>query len=136
MTILRKILAVGIALIVTSTVVGMMQQLGHYLYPLPEGLDPKNPEHLKKYQETAPLMAVFFVIISYAAGALAGGFVSTLIANDHKKIYAIIVGIFFLSTSIYMMTIIPSPIWFWVCGILVWLLVFVGWKLAVSLKKN
>lgn len=136
MSILRKIFAVVIAMIVTGIVVGAVQKLGQNIYPLPVGADPENPEDIKNYIENAPFMALFFVIISYAAGALTGGFLSTFIAKDGKKIYAIIIGIIFLITSIYMMIIIPSPIWFWICGILVWLLVLVGWKIAVSLKRN
>ena len=136
MTILRKILAVIAGIIVCSIVVGLVQQLGHYLYPLPEGSDPNNPEAIKQYVETAPFMAIFFVIISYAVGAFSGGFISTIIAGDEKKIYAIIIGILFLATSIYMMTIIPSPIWFWILGILVWILVLAGWKLAIFIKQK
>lgn len=136
MSILRKILAVLVAMIATGIVVGLVQHIGHKMYPLPAGTNPQNPDDIAKYVENAPFMAIFFVIISYAAGALTGGFVSTLIAPDRKKIYAIIIGIIFLITSIYMMVTIPSPIWFWICGILIWLLVLVGWKMAVSLKKN
>lgn len=131
---IRKIAAVVVGILLTSLVVGLVQQLGHYLYPLPEGTDPNDPEAIKKYVENAPFLAVFFVIISYAAGAFTGGFVSTKIANDGKKIYALIIGVLFLFTSIYMMVTIPSPIWFWILGIAVWSLVLVGWKLA--LKKN
>ena len=127
---LRKILAVVAGIIATSVAVGLVQQLGHYLYPLPTGTDPNDAEAIKKYVETAPFMAIFFVIISYAVGALVGGFVSTSIANDGKKIYALIIGVLFLFTSIYMMITIPSPIWFWILGIASWGLVFVGYKLA------
>ena len=131
---IRKIAAVVVGILLTSLVVGLVQQLGHYLYPLPAGTDPNDPEAIKKYVENAPFLAVFFVIISYAVGAFTGGFVSTKIANDGKKIYALIIGVLFLFTSIYMMVTIPSPIWFWILGIAVWSLVLVGWKLA--LKKN
>lgn len=106
------------------------------MYPLPAGANPDDPDDIAKYVENVPFMAIFFVIISYAAGALTGGFVSTVIANDRKKIYAIIIGIIFPIISIYMMVTIPTPVWFWICGILVWLLVLAGWKLAVSLRKN
>lgn len=129
---LRKILALLGGIIATSVAVGLVQQLGHYLYPLPAGTNSNNAEAIKNYIETAPFMAIFFVIISYAVGALVGGFVSTKIANDSKKIYAIIIGIIFLLTSIYMMTVIPSPIWFWILGISVWTLVLIGYKLALK----
>ena len=131
----RKLAAVIAGIVATSIAVGLVQQLGHYLYPLPAGTDPNDPEAIKKHVETAPFFAVFLVIISYAAGALAGGFVSTKIANDGKKIYAIIIGILFLMISVYMMITIPSPIWFWVLGIAVWSLVLVGWKLALNRRS-
>lgn len=133
---LRKILALVVGVLLTSIAVGAVQSLGHYLYPLPPGTDPNNPEHIKHYVETAPFMAIFFVIISYAVGALVGGFSSTLIANDGKKVYALIIGFVFLCVSIYMMIIIPSPIWFWILGILVWGLVLAGYKLALKKEFN
>ncbi len=131
---IRKIAAVVVGILLTSLVVGLVQQLGHYLYPLPAGTDPNDPEAIKKYVENAPFLAVFFVIISYAAGAFTASFVATKIANDGKKIYALFIGVLFLLTSIYMMVTIPSPIWFWILGIAVWSLVLAGWKLA--LNKN
>ena len=134
---IRKIAAVVVGILLTSLVVGLVQQLGHYLYPLPAGTDPNDPEAIKKYVENAPFLAVFFVIISYAVGAFTGGFVSTKIANDGKKIYALIIGVLFLFTSIYMMVTIPSPIWFWILGIAVWSLVLVGYKFSLnSLSLN
>ncbi|MBW8361696.1 MAG: hypothetical protein K0M56_05855 [Kaistella sp.] len=130
----RKILAVLAGLIATSLAVMIVQQLGHYLYPLPPGTDPNDIEAIKKYVETAPFMAKFFVIISYAVGALTGGFVSTKIARDSSRAPAFIVGSIFLLISIYMMFTIPSPIWFWVLGVAAWGLVLVGYQLA--LKKS
>lgn len=130
----RKIAALLAGIVATSIAVGLVQQLDHYFYPLPAGTDPNDPDSFKNYVQTAPFFAVFFVIISYAAGALAGGFVSTKIANDCKKIYAVVIGILFLMISIYMMITIPSPIWFWILGIAVWSLVLVGWRLALKRK--
>lgn len=134
MNILRKIVALAAGIIICSIAVGLVQKLGHYLYPFPEGADPNNPETVKEYIKTAPFMAVFFVILSYMAGAVSGGFFSTWIAGDGKKIYALIIGVFFLATSVYMMSVIPSPLWCWILGILSWLFVFLGWKLAVKIK--
>lgn len=132
MIMLKKILAILVGFIATSVFVGLVQQIGHYFYPLPKGTDSNDIEAIKNYVKTAPFMAIFFVIISYAIGALVGGFISTKIANDGKKIYAILIGIVFLIISIYMMITIPSPVWFWILGISVWGLVMVGYRLAVK----
>ena len=132
---LRKILAIPAGLVAGGIGIFLIQAIGHKIYPLPEGMDPNDMEALKTYVASAPFMALFFVIISYAFGALISGFVSTKVAADFKKIYAIVCGIFFLIQSIYMMYILPTPLWFWVLGIIVWLLVLAGWKMAVSKNK-
>lgn len=133
---IRKIVAVMAGCIATSIAVGLIQQLGHYLYPLPSGTDPNDVDAIKRYIENAPFMALFFVIISYAVGALAGGFTSTIIANDGKKIYATVVGTVFLIISVYMMAVIPSPVWFWILGMTAWVLVLAGYLLAKKTASN
>ncbi len=131
---LRKILAIPAGFLAGGLGIFLVQAIGHKLYPLPEGMNPNDMEAMKNYVDTAPFMALFFVIISYALGAFLSGFVSTKVAGDHKKVYAIACGIVFLIQSIYMMYSLPTPMWFWVLGILVWALVLAGWKLAVSKK--
>lgn len=130
----RKILAVIAGLVAAALMVGLVQKLGHLIYPLPAGADANDPETFKNYVENAPFLAVFFVIIAYAAGALAGGFVATKIARDSSRAPAFIVGSIMLLFSIYIMSIIPSPIWFWILGVAAWGLVLVGYRLA--LKKS
>lgn len=130
----RKILSVIAGIIAGAICIGAIEMLGHYLYPLPEGMKADDMDAMKEYIPHAPFMALFFVILAYALGALAAGFVSTKIANDGKNRYAIICGIIFLITTIINLTMLPTPIWFWVLGILVWILVLAGYKLA--LNKN
>lgn len=129
---LRKILAVIAGLVATGAMVGLIQMLGHYLYPMPPGSDPNEIEAMKEYVENAPFMALFFVIISYAAGAVTGGFVATKIAKDSSRAPAFIIGAVFALVSVYMMLTIPSPFWSWILGIAVWGLVMVGRTLARS----
>lgn len=133
---MRKVLAVLAGILTGMIAISLVQMLGHYLYPEPEGLDTNDLNQLAEYVKTAPFMALFFVVLSYAFGALSSGFVSSKIANDGKQIYAIICGIVFLIISIFMMSSLPTPIWFWILGILSWLLIFVGWKLAVMGKSH
>lgn len=132
----RKILAVVLGVLAGMIFISLVQMLGHYLYPEPKGLDTNDMNQLEEYVKNAPFMALFFVILSYAAGAVISGFTSTVVAKDQKSKYAIICGILFLIQSIFMMASLPTDLWFWVLGILVWLLVFVGYKLGVKVLKN
>lgn len=129
---LRKILAIPAGLVAGGIGIFLIQMLGHKLFPLPEGMNPNDMEAMKTYVASAPFMALFFVILSYALGALLSGFASTFVAGDHKKVYAVVCGIIFLLQSIYMMYSLPTPIWFWILGILVWALVLLGYRLALK----
>ena len=130
----RRILAVLGGLFFGVVTITIVEKLGHYLFPRPAGMKENDLEALKQYVETAPLMALLFVILGYALGALIAGFSATKIAGDGRKTYAVICGVIFLLQSIYMMYILPTPIWFWVLGIAVWGLVLVGYKLALNKK--
>ncbi|WP_449397689.1 hypothetical protein [Chryseobacterium wanjuense] len=131
---LRRILAVIAGIIVGSIGIWLIERVGHSLYPFPEGLKPTDIEGFKTYVENLPFMGKFIVILGYALGALLSGFVATKVANNNKPTAAIICGIIFMFFTIYNMVVLPTPIWFWVLGIVVWGLVLVGYKLA--LNKN
>ncbi|WP_370899264.1 hypothetical protein [Chryseobacterium gossypii] len=131
---LKRIMAVAGGIIAGSVCIWIMESLGHYLYPLPEGMKPNDLEGFKEYVATAPFMALFFVILAYAVGALVSGFIATKIANNGKHAAATLCGIIFLLVTIYNMAVLPTPLWFWISGILVWGLVWVGSKLALNKK--
>lgn len=132
---IKRILAVLGGLFFGVITITIVEKLGNYLFPRPAGIKDNDMEALKQYVETAPLMALLFVILGYALGAFVAGFSSTKIAGDGKKTYAMICGIIFLLQGIYMMYILPTPIWFWILGIAVWGLVLAGYKLALNKKQ-
>lgn len=132
---LRRIAAVLIALIIGSVCITGVEKIGHSLYPPPVGAKDGDMESLKVYVAEAPFMALLFIILAYAVAALASGFTASKISNDGKPTAAFACGILFLLITIYMMASLPTPIWFWVLGILVWGLVFVGHQLALKTKK-
>lgn len=131
----RKILAVFAGVIVASICIWAIETLNHMMYPYPDGMKPNDMEGFKSYVETLPFLGKFMVIVGYAVGALVSGFIATKISKDGKPTAAIICGIVFLVFTIYNMTVLPTPIWFWILGILVWILVLAGYKLALNKKQ-
>jgi hypothetical protein len=130
----RNILAVVAGVITGSICIWLIETLNHILYPFPKGIKPNDIESFKSYVENLPFLGKFMVIIGYVVGAVVSGFVSTKIAKNGKLTSAAICGIIFMSFTIYNMTVLPTPVWFWVLGIVVWGLVFVGGKLALNKK--
>lgn len=131
---LRVILGVIAGIIAGSVCVWGVETLNHILHPYPAGMKANDIEAFKSYIENLPFLGKFMVIVGYALGALVSGFISTKIAKNGKPTAAIICGLIFLSFTIYNMVVLPTPIWFWVLGILVWGLVLAGYKLALSKK--
>lgn len=131
---LRIILGVIAGIIAGSICVWGVETLNHILHPYPAGMKANDMEAFKSYIENLPFLGKFMVILGYALGALFSGFISTKIAKNGKPTAAIICGLIFLSFTIYNMIVLPTPIWFWVLGILVWGLVLAGYKLALSKK--
>lgn len=129
---LRKIFAVVGGIVVMNLIIFLIESIEHLMYPLPKGMDYKDKEAFAKYVESLPITAMLIIVFGYAFGAFAAGFVSTRIAKDGKKIYALICGIFLLAAIIFNFMMIPTPIWMWVLGVLTPLLVFAGHKVALK----
>jgi hypothetical protein len=127
---LRVILGVVGGIIAGSLCIWGVETLNHILYPYPAGMKANDMEAFKSYIENLPLLGKFMVIVGYAVGALVSGFISTKIAKNGKPTAAVICGLIFLSFTIYNMMVLPTPIWFWILGILVWTLVLAGYRLA------
>lgn len=131
----RRILAVVGGLLTGAICISLMEMLGHFLYPLPAGVKTTDVEAFKAYVSTLPFAALLLVLVGYSLGAVVSGFISTKIANDGKSRYAIICGVFFLLATVYNMYMLPTPIWFWILGIVLWGLVLIGYKLALNNNK-
>jgi uncharacterized protein YacL len=97
-----------------SASIGMMivQSIGHYVYPLPDGIDPSDVEQLKAYIKTAPLGAFWFLLLSYSVGSLIGGIVTSYIDQKSKFRNGLIIGVLLSIAGLVQLMTIPHPFWF------------------------
>ena len=115
---LRTIIAIPAGLIVGGIVISIVQIAAITVLPLPEGV-PTDRALIEPGD--IPAVNMTFVLIAWAAGAFVGGGIAARVARQAKRRLALIVGAFFLIAGIYNMIAIPSPLWFWVVGILLFL---------------
>lgn len=112
-----KRVAATIAGIFAGTfVILLVQMIGQSLYPLPLGTNPSDPERMRAAMEDVPAAAMLFVIVAWSAGAFVGCWSARRIGDSQTP--AITVMVLLLLASVYNMITIPSPIWFWVLGVL------------------
>ena len=128
-TIFKNILA-----ILGGVVIGMVVNMwliitGNQLIPFADGMNQMNATMWEiKY--------FIFPFLAHAIGTLSGSFITARFAASYQIIFAICIGIFFLSGGISMVFIFPAPIWFILVDLSLayipmgWL----GWK--ISNKKH
>jgi hypothetical protein len=118
---LRGVLAV-IAGVVAAVVVIMLAELGcSQLFPLPPGLDPTNREAIEAHVAKLPLIALLLVVLGWALGSIAGGWVAARISRTNATRSALIVGTLLLIAGVMNMMTIPHPLWMWIAGLAVYL---------------
>lgn len=105
----RNIIAVIAAIVTGGVVVYFMDVVGHWIYPVPSGLDPSRPETIVDYFKSAPVGALLFVALSQAAGAFSGGFIGTIISKTQR--IGLIYGMIALVFGVVNLLTVPHPVW-------------------------
>lgn len=110
--ILKNVLAVITGLLVGNVVnMGIIMMSGTMIPP-PEGADVTTVEGLKDSMHLFTPINFLMPLLAHALGSFAGAWVAAMIAATHKMKFAISIGTFFLIGGIYMVTLVPSPVWF------------------------
>jgi len=110
--ILKNVLAV-IAGVVIGSVVNMgLIIIGPSIIPIPEGIDPMDPESLKAGMSLFKPIHFIFPFLAHALGTLVGALVAAKIAATHKLKFALGIGIIFLAGGIWNAMELGGPMWF------------------------
>jgi hypothetical protein len=111
-TIVKNILAVAAGLISGSLInMGIIMVSGSIIPP-PAGADLTTSEGLKASMHLFGPENFIFPFLAHALGTFAGAALAALIATSHKMKFALAIGVIFLLGGIYMVFILPSPLWF------------------------
>lgn len=114
----RSIFAVVGGIIMAMVVVMLVQGVSLKLYPLPEGIDLNDKNAFVEYIRTLPIGAFLLVLASWFVGPAAGSLVAGTMARRSPFLHAAPIAVLFLAASIFNMSALPHPSWFWLPGIL------------------
>ena len=124
-SIIKNILA-----LIGGGLVGMVVNMGiiitgNQLIPFSENINPMNAMNWE-------IKFFIFPFIAHAIGTLSGAFIAAKFSASYHMLFAICIGIFFLSGGISMVFILPSPIWFIVIDLVFAYLPmgWLGWKIS------
>jgi len=120
----------NIAIVILGIIIGMIVNigliiLGGEIMLLPEKFEPMNAMNWDfKY--------FIFPFLAHSLGTLSGAFTTSKLSKNSSIILPLIVGIYFLLGGIYMITILPAPIWFILLDIFLGYIpmAILGWKIS------
>lgn len=110
---LRRILAAIAGIIAAIITISLIEQLGHTLFPYPEGAKPMDMEWIKNNIDLIPRGSMIAVIIAHGVGIAIGMFVAGLISKTSIIPAYVVAGLMIIAT-VGNWILIPSPIWFYI----------------------
>ena len=119
----------NIAIVILGIIIGMIVNigliiLGGTIFPPSENFEPMNAMNWDfKY--------FIFPFLAHSIGTFSGAFVVSKLSKKSNIIMPLIVGLYFLVGGIYMVTILPAPIWFILLDIILGYIpmALLGWKI-------
>ena len=111
-SILKSTGAVFAGLVVAVAPLYACEAIGHRIWPLPEGVDPKNLEALRAAIAGMPVGAFVSILAGWAIGSIGGGFLAGILAPGRRVLHAVLLGAVSHALGIMTMLTIPHPAWF------------------------
>ncbi len=136
--IFRNILAVIAGLVAGSMINGGILSLGNQLILPPEGTNVNDIESLKTAMHSFEPKHFISPFFAHAIGTLTGAFVAAWISTNNQLRHALIIGMVFLFGGVYMVSLLPSPIWFTALDLIVAYIpmAYLAYKLVGIIQNN
>lgn len=134
--ILRNTLAVIVGIIVGSVVNMSIILISGSIIPPPKGADNTTMEGLKATMHLFEAKHFLFPFLAHAIGTFAGAVTTALLAFNHKKKLALVIGAFFLLGGIVSVCSLPSPMWFTVVDLVFAYIPMAYLALKLTCKKK
>ncbi len=109
---LKNILVVILGIVIGGAVNSLLVYLSGSIIPLPEGIDPNDPESLANGIHLFKPINFLMPFLAHALGTLVASFFISKFAASHHLRLALIPGFLFLVGGIMMSRMIDAPTWF------------------------
>lgn len=118
-TIIRNMLAIVVGIVLGSCVNMCIIVLGPHLIPPPAGVDVTDAQSLGASIHLFSPKHFVTPFLAHALGTLAGALAAFLIAASYRRLFAYVMGAFFLAGGLSVAFMIPAPAWFTILDLLV-----------------
>ncbi len=115
---IRNIAALIAGIITAFASIYLIEMLGHTIYPPPPDLDFSDPDAIRPYIATLPIIALLFPMFGWFIGAFAGSLVANFCGDAKPYVYAAAVGGLVFAATVANLILIPHPLWFSITSLL------------------
>ena len=118
----RNVLALVLGLILGGIANMALVTVSTVMNPLPEGVVPNDLEAVREHmlEHPMPTGALLMVLAAHSGGSFVSGLVCGLVARRRWYRAAFGMGVLWMCGGIYMLTVLPSPPWFAVADVLLY----------------
>ena len=114
---MKKIVGTIAGILIAAIMVGLIESLGHMIFPPPAGTDLKDPETVSQIMHLIPIGAKITVLVAWFLGAFTGGLTALFVTKWNLSVW--IVALFMLAGSIYSLMTIPHPVWMSISALII-----------------
>lgn len=108
----RTVLAIPVGVLAAAALSGVLESVGHSVWPPPPDLDLSKPETAAVLISRLPLGAVLSVLVAWAVGAALGSLLASLVYARPAWWPGAAVGFVMFAFAAGTMATIPHPLWF------------------------
>ena len=117
----KKILSVVAGLLVNALVVFLVETIGHFIFPHPEGYEKileLSKEEMKVMMDSLSTGNHLFMILGWTLGPFIGAVVASKILPNYWKTSSFVIGVIVALMLVLMNSMIPHPTWLITIGII------------------
>lgn len=115
---IRNVAGAIVGLVIAFALIMLIEKVGHVIYPPPADLDFSDPEAVRPYIATLPILALLFPMFAWMIGTFSGSLIACVIGTARPLAFAILVGGLVFAGTIANLIVIPHPLWFSVLSLL------------------
>ncbi len=129
---MKRLLFFLISLILGAVFNSLILNVGMKIIPPPQGFDMNNPLELAKAMKVMEVRHFLFPFLAHALGTLFGVVFFTYFSKSNKLFFPMLIAGLFFAGGLYMVLILPSPIWFNVLDLVLayFPMALLGYKIA------
>lgn len=132
---IRSVIAVIVGLVAAIIIFVIFETINHSIFQRPSGLE--NDAAMNQFMRDVPLKFMLLVIVGWAVGSFASGFIIRKISNSVSSILPIVAGAILTLSGIANLVLVTHPLWMQVVTVVIFVpFVWLGFSLPTRTAKT